>query len=311
MATGFFDRLVSRLDKLDPESLQAQLLSIARERGFLETIFQHIQEGVMVITNDGILIYANRAAENFIGFEFEKLKNRSILRYLRDWDWESLINAQETVDEKWKKIINREIEVTYPEHRVLSFYAQPIPGDGASEGHVLLMLRDVTRDRLQEESTIENERIDAVKVLAAGVAHEIGNPLNALNIHLQLLIRELKEVENAETRAALNDLAEVAASEVKRLDAIIKRFLQAIRPAKPDLAPGDITEVLKTTLRVMQPDLENRCIALTINIPPALPAVRFDAHQIEQVFFNILKNAMEAVPDGGCICISITVLMPT
>ncbi len=306
MPTGFFDRLVARLDKLDPGSLQAQLVHLAQERGFLETIFQSIQEGVMVIGNSGTLLYANRAAERLIGFEYVRLRGKSILRYLRDWEWESLIDAGAAAEGDWSTVITREIEVTYPEHRFLAFYAQPVSGHDLPGNHVLLMIRDVTRERHREESTIESERLDAVKMLAAGVAHEIGNPLNALTIHLQLLQREIGQVPDDETRAALAELAEVSHAEVTRLDAIIRRFLQAIRPTCPDLKPGDLADVLKTTLRVLQPDLQNRDIAISVDMPGELPAVCFDAQQMEQVFFNILKNAMEAVRDGGRIGVSIT-----
>lgn len=306
MPTGFFDRLVARLDKLDPGSLQAQLVHLAQERGFLETIFQSIQEGVMVIGNSGTLAYANRAAEKLIGFDYARLRGKSIRRYLEDWDWEALIDTGAITEGDWSAVITREIEVTYPEHRFLSFYAQPITTHDLPRNHVLLMIRDVTRDHHREESTIESERLDAVKMLAAGVAHEIGNPLNALTIHLQLLQREIRQVSDLEARDALAELAGVAHAEVTRLDAIIRRFLQAVRPTHPDLKPGDLADVLKTTLRVLQPDLENRAITVSVELPGDLPAVRFDPQQMEQVFFNILKNAMEAVRDGGQIGISIS-----
>ena len=106
MPSGFFDRLVSRIDKLGPESLQAQLLRLAQERGFLETIFQTIQEGVLVIDNEGRLLYANRAAEKLAGFDFARTKGRSILRFLREWDWEHLLDVPETGD-GWARMVTR------------------------------------------------------------------------------------------------------------------------------------------------------------------------------------------------------------
>ena len=300
MASGFFDRLVARLDKMGPESLQAQMLRLAQERGFLETIFQTIQEGVLVIDNEGKLLYANRAAEKLLGVEFARAKGRSILRILREWDWEHLLDVPATEND-WARMVTREVEVSYPEHRFISVYAAPLNEQGLVDKGVLVILRDVTRERAQEASVLESERSNAVKLLAAGVAHEIGNPLNALNIHLQLLARELRGVSDEGQRASLEDLVGVARTEVERLDTIIAQFLRAIRPSKPVLLPERPTEVLEETLKLLKTEFENRRIAVSVDIPEVVPEVRLDRSQIKQVFFNLIKNALEAMPDGGAL----------
>jgi len=304
MASGFFDRLVARLDKLDPGSLQAQMVRLTQERGFLETIFQSIQEGVLVIDNEGLLLYANRAAEKLAGFDFARTKGRSILRFLREWDWAHLLDAPEVADGGWSRMVTREIEVTYPEHRVISVYAVPLDEQGAVRKGVLVILRDVSSERRQEASALEEERSNAVKNLAAGVAHEIGNPLNALNIHLQLLSRELSGLADDATRRPLQELAEVARKEVERLDAIITQFLRAVRPSKPVLLPEAPAEVLEETLRLLKTEFGNRRIEVSVDIPEAVPAVKLDRQQIKQVFFNIIKNALDAMPDGGTLKIA-------
>lgn len=300
MPSGFFDRLVARIDKLDPESLQAQMLRLAQERGFLETIFQTIQEGVLVIDNEGRLLYANRAAERLAGFDFARSKGRSILRFLREWDWEHLLDVPVS-ENGWARMVTREIEVTYPEHRFISVYGVPLDEQDLASKGVLVILRDVTRDRKQEASALESERSNAVKLLAAGVAHEIGNPLNALNIHLQLLSRELRELPDEAARGPLQDLVDVARVEVERLDTIISQFLRAIRPSKPVLSLERPTEVLEETLRLLKTEFENRRIAVSVDIPESVPTVHLDRSQIKQVFFNLIKNALEAMPDGGAL----------
>ena len=299
MASGFFDRLVARIDKLDPESLQAQMLRLAQERGFLETIFQTIQEGVLVIDNEGRLLYANRAAEKLAGFDFARTRGRSILRFLREWDWEHLLDMPVTTS-GWARMVTREIEVSYPEHRFISVYAVPLDEVGLVERGVLVILRDVTRDRKQEASALESERSNAVKLLAAGVAHEIGNPLNALNIHLQLLARELRDLPDG-TREPLAELVGVALTEVERLDTIIKQFMRAIRPTKPVLVPEQPAEVLQETLKLLKTEFENRRIGVSVDITDPVPTVHLDRSQIKQVFFNLVKHALEAMPDGGSL----------
>jgi two-component system, sporulation sensor kinase E len=301
---GFFDRLVSRIDKIDPESLQAQMLRLARERGLLETVFQSIQEGVMVLDAEGRLSYGNRAAERLLGFDAEKIRGHSMVRYLQDIDWEHL--AEPGSDAAWSHLLSREIEVTYPEHRFLSVYAVPLPDDGKKGQDVLIILRDITRDRQQEASLVEGERLKAVKLLAAGVAHEIGNPLNALNIHLELLAREIASLPR-EQRDPLAELVRVARSEVGRLDAIITQFLRALRPAQPQLVLADVVSLLRESLDLMRTDIENRRIEVAIANAEGLPLIPIDPPQIKQVFFNLIKNALEAMPDGGTMAISFAV----
>ena len=304
MPSGFFDRLVARIDKLDPESLQAQMMRLSQERIFLEAISQTIQEGVLVIDNEGTLLYANRAAEKMTGLDFARTKGRSVLRLLRDWDWEHLLDVpseDEHEQREWMRMVTREIEVHYPAHRYIHFYAMPFNQSDVDVKSVLIILRDVSNERKQEASVIESERINAIKNLAAGLAHEIGNPLNALNIHLQLLSRELCEVKDEAVRKSLQELTDVARSEIARLDAINTQFLGAIRPSKPVLMPELLTGVLEETLKILKTEFKNRSIHVSVDIPEAIPAVRLDRQQIKQVFFNLIKNALEAMSDKGSL----------
>ncbi|NQT93118.1 MAG: PAS domain S-box protein [Lentisphaerae bacterium] len=307
------DKLIDRLDRLDPESLQTHFLRLAQERGLLETIFQSIQEGVIVIGGTGALNYANKAAESMLGFSMETSRGRPISRILREIDWQRVLELDEG---EWSRLISREIEIRYPERRIVNFYVVPLATSAAGEKGAVVILRDVTRDRVQEASTLEHERLDAVKLLAAGVAHEIGNPLNALGIHLQLLEREICGIREAcvapdvsapdaetvsENMDNLGGLVKTARDEVARLDVIITQFLRAIRPSKPSLALSRIDKLLTETLNLMQHEVENRSIEIEVERAKSIPRIRVDPGQIKQVFFNVASNALQAMPDGGSL----------
>ncbi len=303
MNSGFLDKLVDRLDKLDPKSLQTQFLRLAKERGVLETIFQSVQDGLLVIDGNGGITYANRAAEQMLGFTFDQAKGRPVANYLRDLEWDRILNLDAA---EWSRLIAQELEITYPEHRFLSFYVVPLAtARRIGEEGALIMLRDITRDRIAESTTIESERLNAIKLLAAGVAHEIGNPLNALNIHLQLLDRELNSIPE-DDRAPLKELVGVARSEVGRLDLIITQFLRALRPAKPEMVPTDIEALVKDTLSLLRQEIQDRSVAVELHSATALPRIHVDPNQMKQAFFNVLRNAIQAMPGVGNLHVSLS-----
>ena len=308
----FFDKLLSRIDKVDPARLQTHMARLRREWKRQETILQTIQEGVVVLDARGCLTDANRAAEKLLSLKVAQFRGKSMASFFEDLDFAALAERRECAAaegeaESWSRMISHEIEISYPERRILSVYAVPLPGaTDDDEPSILVILRDVTSEREQEASTLEGERQSAVKQLAAGVAHEIGNPLNALNIHLQLLSRELRNVEDEDMRGNLTELVDVAKNEVVRLDGIIRQFLSALRPSKPNLRPCDIVALVGETLNVMRVDIENRRIAVAVAAHGQTPPALVDPDQIKQVFFNLIKNAMEAMPDGGRLDIGIS-----
>jgi len=266
----------------------------------METILQAVQEGVVVLSEKGQINYANISAGKLLGFDVEMAEGDQIERYLPGIDWDSLFSMDE---HKWSRLISRELEISYPEHRFLTFYVVPLSTADPDTGGAVLILRDVTNERMTTAQTIETERLHAIMLLAASVAHEIGNPLNSLTIHLQLLERELHELDT-ETADSLKELVSVASQEVSRLDQIITQFLSALRPVPPKLVSVFPKNIIEQTLLFMKTEIEHRDIQIHTDIPSNLPSVLADADQLRQAFFNIIKNAMQAMTEDGRIDIT-------
>ena len=300
MKPGFVEKLIARMDRLDPESLQTFFLRMSRERGLLETIFHAIQEGIVVLDGGGRISYANRAAAKLLGTDAGDMAGQSIERYLRGIDWEGVMRLDV---KEWSRLVSREIEINYPEHRFVVFYVVPLAMVNAEESGAVVILRDVTRDREHEAKTIESERLNALMLLAAGMAHEIGNPLNSLNIHLQLIGRELAALPD-DQRALLRDLLDVTQKEVQRLDGIITQFLRAIRPAPLKLEPASVREIVQETLDFLKHEIRDRDVLVEVELPDDLPAIPLDRQQIRQAFFNIIRNAVQAMTNGGLLKIA-------
>ncbi|MCH2175528.1 MAG: ATP-binding protein [Lentisphaeria bacterium] len=308
--SDFIDRLIERLDQLDANSIQSYILKLGREKGILETVFQSIREGIVIIDRDLEIIYTNQAATQLLGFPQQVVGTR-INRYIRALDWERLMNQDPL---EWERISRQELEVFYPRYRNLLFYLLPYQDDVLSEDSILeddfldmaiLIFHDVTEMRQSAEKEIESERLNAITLLAAGVAHEIGNPLNSLNIHLQLLNRYFKSLPiNDETDDA-REMVHIALEEVSRLDQIINRFLKAIRPTPLEMERLILKDILTDTLRILQKEIENNEIEVECDWGVAIPTIHGDAGQLKQAFYNLINNAMQATPVKGKVKIAI------
>jgi PAS domain S-box-containing protein len=289
------DRVLGRLDTLDSVNLANLVQRLARERGLFEEIFNTLQEGVLVIGVDGTIEYGNAAAQRLIGLGEDELVGQTLWRLapgLRPLLDDNAAAAQ--------PVVAHEFELTYPERRTVRLYMVPFRTEarGAPKRSVVI-LTDITREKRTTERRIEDERTSSVLLLAAGVAHELGNPLNSLTIHLQLIERKLKKLKASGESESLADSIRVCRDEVSRLDGIISNFLEAIRPQPPDLAETNLAEVLAEVLGFQQREFGARGITVEADAPATLPAVMADRNQLKQVFFNLTKNALEAMQPGG------------
>ena len=317
MKAGFLEKLIERLGRIGPEEVQNYFLRLAQEKGFLETVFNAIQEGIIVTDSTGRITYLNDAACELFGLEASDAIGKRLDERVRGLDWESLTQSGGPV--------SRDMEIFYPDNRFINFYIVPLmiehretgavagvahsghrghaPGakSGVTEqvGHAMI-LRDITESRRSAQQTIESERFNALTLLAAGVAHEIGNPLNSLHIHLQLMERQAHKLDGA-AREEFQESIDIARSEVNRLDSIVTQFLRAIRPSKPQLQTENVNTIVEEAVRFFAPEIQDRDIVVEQELRSDLPLLRIDRDQMKQVFYNVIKNSLEAMKRGGIL----------
>src|SRR5256714_9721958 len=314
MKAGFLEKLIERLGRIGPEEVQNYFLRLAQEKGFLETVFNAIHEGIIVTDSNGRVTYLNDAACKWFGLEAADVIGKRLDERVRGLDWGSLTQSGGP--------LSRDMEIFYPENRFINFYIVPLmiehretgvvaasAGGGgagsstlATEGQVghVMILRDITESRRTAQQTIESERLNALTLLAAGVAHEIGNPLNSLHIHLQLMERGVQKLDDG-AKADLQQSIDVARSEVNRLDSIVTQFLRAIRPSRPQLRPENLNVIIEEAVRFFTPEIQDHDVVVEQELRADLPLLQVDRDQMKQAFYNVIKNSLEAMNRRGAL----------
>src|SRR5437867_7875468 len=324
--SNFLDKVLGRIARLDAEGLQNVVQQLARERSFLETLFNTIEDGVLVVDVTGRILYFNQAVTRLLGLQAD-VEGQPVTDFIPELGWENIARFDA---EGGQGVVRHEFEVHFPRSRFLRLYAAPLDGQAAGSSGMALILHDATEARQRTFEAIESERIQALTLLAASVAHEIGNPLNALHIHLQLMEREVKKLkqtaadlrrappapsqrprsaaiqagaDTGENAAKLENYLTVAKGEIARLDYIVTQFLQAIRPTPAQKKLVSLNDIARDTIALLRPEIENRGQSIEDKLARQLPNVPLDPAQIKQVLVNLLKNATQAMSKGGALTV--------
>ena len=281
------DKVLGRLDQLDEANLHNLVQRLARRRILLETVFNTLQEGVLVIDAAGLIDYANEAAARLVGLK-DHVAGENLWRLVPGC-------GGSPGDTTTAPVATQEFELSITSPRGPEAWVWL--GDGSAAGTARRSFFPTSPWRKNPPPNGSRMR-RFPRSCCSRRAWRTSWVIRSLpDGHLQLIDQKLKNSRRRDPLA--RDSIKVCRDEVTRLDGIIKNFLEAIRPRPPDLAEVYLPELIDDVLSFEGRELADRGIAVEAELPTATPVIMADRDQLKQVFFNLLKNAMEAMQPGG------------
>ncbi|MDR0313080.1 MAG: PAS domain-containing protein [Treponema sp.] len=316
----FIKRALKKLDKLTPSQMQDIFLSATEEIGRIEAVLDSVSAGLLVCDTSHNLILANKAALRLLPINSYEQESEPVWNLIGEENAAAFLKATLSSGDKAEEW-ELDVEVN-GKPRLLSLSVRPLvqkrSGRRVEVSGSLIQIVDITERRSKEVRMRRMESLASLTTLAAGVAHEIKNPLGSLSIHIQLVQKALGSCrllcdqnstegdKKPEPKAHLKDIdryLSVIDEEIERLNQIVVDFLFAVKPMDLDLRLGNINSLLEELAGFVSYELNEANIECILELTENLPFVNFDASFMKQAFLNLIKNSLVAMPGGGKLTI--------
>lgn len=307
---NFIRRAFNKIEKLSTDEIKTLVRYQASENELLGKVLQKIDIGIMVTNTSGRVLTCNDTVKRLLPLARQLSEGTSLRFAIADSDVGNFMESalrQVSDDKEFEKEFHfqRGEWVRTIEIGVSSFTSDLDPVFHQDNGRrMLFIVRDVSDQKRQEARLHRSESLASLTTVAAGVAHEIKNPLASIGIHLQLLRKAFQRRKTLGIEDASRYL-DVIDEEIERLNGIVVDFLFAVRPMDVRLRLEPLNRIVDDVLNFVSYELSEHGIIIRRQLEDYLPKLRIDENLMKQALLNIIKNAMNAMePKGGTLTVS-------
>ena len=302
MLESYQDDFANRIHRARSKENERDRSSPVEGRGGRLDALDEANVVVLCFDSSARLLVANRKAEELTGYALDELADGDAFEMLFG-DRASAVRARWLTASSDRQVeMDADLRTRAGKTRSLRWYAtaRQAPAGGTS---VVVVGVDVTSDREHERRARQNERLAATEALAAGLAHEIRNPINGASLHLSVLDRSL--ARSPDVPAAAREATDVLRGEIKRLSALVTGFLEIARPRPLARVVGDANEIARSVGALLAPEAEAQNKILTIEPFPLPATAQLDMERAKQVLVNLVRNGLDAVGEGGRVVVRV------
>ncbi|WP_034642015.1 two-component system sensor histidine kinase NtrB [Desulfovibrio inopinatus] len=280
-------------------------IDFSRTRTLLDTIVDEIKDEIILLDPKGLIMDLNKVAYSRTG----KDRNDFYGRYI--WEafdaFPNFCTLPRDDVQLWSAVAHdqrgEEVQSQVdPDGRMLYFkvFAYPVKNTSGELGNIVILRRDITQRTFMEHRLQKAERLAAIGELSTFIAHEIRNPLFAIAGFANSLLRSNTLVDKDREKVG------IIIEESNRLDKILKSIINFARPTQGTTGEVELATLIKSTMDIMSMSCKKQDIEVFVELPDKIPNVKGDAELLRQSLINLIKNSMEAMPDGGTIIVSVT-----
>jgi PAS domain S-box-containing protein len=306
---GFFDELIEQIYarygvlhqdtrmkelELDRDRLASKL---ELNQQYLKNILHSSDQAIMMVDKNEKFIAWNKGAEKIFGYTEDEIvgKNSSYLfpegdKYIKEL--KQIIEDAKKIG--YKSIVETERKKKNGELITVRLSVSRLPSNNAEYAGRSIIIKDYTEFKRLQAQIDQSEKLAVIGQLAAGVAHEIGNPLTSISALVQILQRRSQDQFMSEQLVNIKE-------NIERITKIVRELVDFSRPPSYETTIQDITDVIKTALGIVKYDKRIRKVKFDTDFKDVLPTVRVAADQLLQVIINILINALDAIEGNGTI----------
>jgi len=301
---NFIRRAFDKIERLSTEEIKTLVRYQAGENELLGTVLQQLNTGIIVTNRNGRVLTCNDSAKRLIPQQ-RTMSEGSTLRYvmkdasIADFIEQAMqhMEADEALEQEFYLQHGETVVTLLIRCIVFESSFEPLLAADSRQRFVFI-IHDISEERRKDAQLHRSESLASLTTVAAGVAHEIKNPLASIGIHLQLL-RKAFEKKREMTAESANRYLDVIDEEIERLNSIVVDFLFAVRPMDVRLRLEDVNRILQDVISFVTYELSEYGITVTREFADYLPKLRIDENLFKQVILNIIKNAMHAMDETG------------